>query len=54
MLRECGNAFDYHRQRTKEDIAEVDHALVEVLNGATSSYSEYLSYSLIDIKETRL
>ena len=52
MLRECVvTPSTITVSGTKEDIAEVDHALVEVtLNGATSSYSEYLSYSLIDIK----
>ena len=34
---------------TEEDVEQVDHALVEVtLNNATASYSEYLTYNLID------
>lgn len=34
---------------TEEDVERIDHALVEVaLNNATTSYSEYLTYNLID------
>ena len=36
---------------TEADVAQIDHALVNVaLNNATTSYSEYLTYDLIDIQ----
>lgn len=40
---------------TEEDIAAVDHALVKVsLHNATTSYSEYLSYTLVDEQGTAI
>ena len=50
MLRECTvEPETLQISGTEEEVSAVDHALVKVvLNQATSSYSEYLPYSLID------
>ncbi len=50
MLHECvATPETLTVSGTEEDVAQVDHALVTVeLHNATDSYSEYLTYTLID------